>query len=71
MGIYNNSGQLEEVWERVSEIIAWYWKQAQRNVFLICCRVVLIAQSCPTEFVTPWTIARQVPLFMEFSRQEY
>ena len=22
-------------------------------------------------FVTPWTVARQIPLFMEFSRQEY
>ena len=22
-------------------------------------------------FVTPWTVARQVPLSMEFSRQEY
>ena len=22
-------------------------------------------------FATPWTIARQAPLFMEFSRQEY
>ena len=32
-----------------------------------CC---LLAQSCPT-FLTPWTVARQVPLFMGFSRQEY
>ena len=30
---------------------------------------VLVAQSCPTE--TPWTVAHQVPLSMEFSRQEY
>ena len=22
-------------------------------------------------FVTPWTVARQAPLYMEFSRQEY
>ena len=22
-------------------------------------------------FVSPWTVARQTPLFMEFSRQEY
>ena len=26
---------------------------------------------CVQLFVTPWTIARQAPLFMEFSRQEY
>ena len=24
-----------------------------------------------THFVTPWTVARQAPLSMEFSRQEY
>ena len=27
--------------------------------------------SCARLFATPWTIARQAPLFMEFSRQEY
>ena len=26
---------------------------------------------CVQLFVTPWTIARQAPLSMEFSRQEY
>ena len=26
---------------------------------------------CVRLFVTPWTVACQVPLFMEFSRQEY
>ena len=30
---------------------------------------VLLAQS--DSFATPWTIARQAPLSMEFSRQEY
>ena len=30
----------------------------------------LVAKSCPT-LVTPWTVARQVPLFMGFSREEY
>ena len=28
---------------------------------------MLVTQSCPT----PWTIAHQPPLSMEFSRQEY
>ena len=27
--------------------------------------------SVVSDFVTPWTIARQAPLSMEFSRQEY
>ena len=31
---------------------------------------MLVAQSCPT-FCTPWTVARQAPLSMEFSRQEF
>ena len=31
---------------------------------------VLLAQSCPT-LMTPWTVAFQAPLSMEFSRQEY
>ena len=30
----------------------------------------LVTKSCLT-FVTPWTVARQVPLPMGFSRQEY
>ena len=32
-------------------------------------RRMLVAQSCL--FVTPWTLARQAPLFTKFSRQEY
>ena len=32
--------------------------------------VVLVAKSCPT-LETPWTVARQSPLSMGFSRQEY
>ena len=31
---------------------------------------VLVAQSCLT-FCDPWTVARQAPLSMKFSRQEY
>ena len=30
---------------------------------------VLVTQSCPA--VSPWTLAHQAPLSMEFSRQEY
>ena len=32
--------------------------------------VGLVAKSCLT-LVTPWTVARQAPLSMGFSRQEY
>ena len=30
----------------------------------------LVAKSCPT-LATPWSVARQAPLSMGFSRQEY
>ena len=36
-----------------------------RVVYMLCC-----AQLCPT-LCTLWTVAHQVPLYMEFSRQEY
>ena len=32
---------------------------------------VLVAQSCPDSFATPWTAARQAPLSMGFPRQKY
>ena len=32
--------------------------------------VVLVGKSCLI-LATAWTVARQAPLFMEFSRQEY
>ena len=39
----------------------------------VCVRVRALAQSlsCVLLFVTPWTVACQAPLSMEFSRQEY
>ena len=46
------------------------------NRFLLNCRGGggggggLFAKSCPT-LATPWTVAHQAPLSMEFSRQEY
>ena len=30
-----------------------------------------VSRSVMSIFVSPWTVAHQVPLFMEFSRQEY
>ena len=40
---------------------------SQIAVAAICC---LAAKSCPT-VATPWTVARQAPLSMGFSRQEH
>ena len=39
-------------------------------VSFTCCYCVCVL-SCVRLFVTPWTAARQSPLSMEFSRQEY
>ena len=32
---------------------------------------MLVTQSYPGLFLTPWTVARQAPISMEFSMQEY
>ena len=37
----------------------------------MCCACTLSCFSCVQLVVTPWTVARQAPLSMEFSRQEY
>ena len=59
-----------------------YWSLSQNKSFrrketffnwqsniLPCC--MLGRFSCVQLFATPWTVARQAPLSMEFSRQEY
>ena len=35
---------------------------------IVCCS--LVTKSCPALFVTPWTVASQAPLSVEFSRRE-
>ena len=44
------------------------WLLLLDNIYYLS--LSLVAKSCPT-LVTPWTVARQVPLSMGFSRQEY
>ena len=44
--------------------LSYHVSQGQR------CTCVLVAQSCPT-LAIPWAVARQAPLSMRFSRQEY
>ena len=39
-----------------------------KRLLHICC---LVSKLCPTFFATPWTVAVQFPLSVEFSRQEY
>ena len=42
------------------------WKPQGCVCLFVCAR-----KSCVWHFVTPWTVTRQAPLSMEFSRQEY
>ena len=38
---------------------------------LLCCSTAAESLSRVQFFLTPWTVAHQASLFMEFSRQEY
>ena len=41
------------------------------TTLLINCDSNSVSHSVVSDFVTPWTVAHQASLFMEFSRQEY
>ena len=45
-------------------------KSSPVKLFTVCSVLCYVA-SVRTASVTPWTVARQAPLFMGFSRQEY
>ena len=49
---------------------SWATWLCPQNCLLASCGGGLVAQLCPT-LATPWTVARQAPLSMGFSRQEY
>ena len=54
-----------------------YFKHCTAVCVCVCVCVCVQARarahvlSCVQLFVTPWNVAHQAPLFMEFSRQEY
>ena len=52
-------------------IIAVLQWSGKKKVVLLYFACVLSCFSCVQLFVTLWTVARQVPLSMGFSRQEY
>ena len=66
---------------QASCFLCWQlWIKLYKHSFLcvcVCTCTRMHACSCPQSlshfwlFATPWTVARQVPLSMEFSRQEY
>ena len=56
----------------VCVIIKVIYSQTSPLVLCSCCAVCYaLLLSCVWLFVTPWTVARQAPLSMGFSRQEY
>ena len=66
--ITNNSQlAVEQSWEQL-KCQEFPGKSRKKNVYTAC---VLSCFCCVWLFVTPWTEACQVPLSMEFSRQEY
>ena len=40
-------------------------------LYTLCSVCLCLVLNCVQLFVTPWTVAHQAPLNMEFSRQEY
>ena len=42
-------------------------RERERKCMCVCMRLL----SCVQRFVIPWTVARQAPLSMGFSRQDY
>ena len=67
------TGLISLLSKRLFKSLLWHHSMKEQNTLkssagpIGCCCVP--AQSCPL-FVTPWTVARQAPLSMEFSRQE-
>ena len=63
-GLHENK-TLPATWSWTPELLkinfCFLWSQFSSVQFLSCVQL----------FVTPWTVSRQVPLSMEFSRQEY
>ena len=52
-----------------------YWAHCLYLLYPTCGQINMcllsLSPSCVPLFATPWTVAHQIPLFMEFSRQEY
>ena len=55
------------IWNDFQNILSKY--SLKRSEKCRCKKNVCV--SCVWLFATPWTVAHQAPLFMEFSRQEY
>ena len=48
-----------------------HWRSVHFSLSLAICTSTSVSRTVVSDFVTPWTVVCQVPLSMEFSRQEY
>ena len=62
-----SSGPREGPGERAVRGGSWGALRALGLEQVVCVCVLAV---CPTLFATPWTVARQAPLSMEYSKQE-
>ena len=53
------------------ELYIHYISSSLTHLLMCVCVCVFESLSCVWLFATPWTVAHQAPLPMEFSRQEY
>ena len=59
-------GNIEQIIDRLEKKIVSFF-----NRWMYKYSTIYLPTLCVSHFVTPWTVARQAPLSMEFSRQEY
>ena len=76
LAIHDRGGGLEEeVSVPFISCIKWAWTEEQKKrtmIHFLLMRAMVLSRFSRVQFlITPWTVARQVPPSMGFSRQEY
>ena len=71
MGISSHTFEHTYIHELCLIILNLYYQLNYHNIIIIIVLESEKSLSCVWLFATPWTLAHQAPLSMEFSRQEY
>ena len=71
MGISSHTFEHTYIHELYLIILNLYYQLNYHNIIIIIVLESEKSLSCVWLFATPWTLAHQAPLSMEFSRQEY
>ena len=61
-------GNVEQV---VRSSLYFQWEHGVGNALCMCVCTVCVSHSAVSDSASPWTVAHQAPLSMQFSRQEY